>query len=169
MARLGPSARRMILAAAVVWAGLLAARAQDRIADLQALFNHESDPIRKAKILPRLGDAQFDQVRAELVGGQYAHAVEVLQEYRDEVKGSIQALKATGVDAERRPAGFKQIQMHVRKGIRELDQTILSVPEDERERFAALRKELLGIEKELIDLLFPRQPGKGPNGKKPKG
>jgi hypothetical protein len=145
------------------------ALAQDRVAELQAQFNRETDPVRKAKILPKLGDAQFDSARGETDAGRYAQALKIIEEYRDEVKTAEAALKASGIDAERKPAGFKQLQIHIRKSVREIEQTILALPDAERPPFEAVRQQLMGIEKGLIDMLFPRQPEKKPEKEKKKG
>ena len=169
MARPGFPSRRVIVAAALSAILFPAARAQDRVAELQAQFNRETDPVRKAKILPKLGDAQFDQLRRQTDAGDYVQAVRILGDYRNEVKTAETALKATGVDAERKPAGFKQLEIHLRKSLRELDQTILVLPDDQRPPFQDIRQELASIEKELIDRLFPRQPGKNSDQTRPKG
>ena len=115
-----------------------------------------SDPVRKAKALTKLGDAQLNLANQETDAGNFAQALKIFQQYRDEVKTAHAALKASGIDAERRPNGFKQLQMHVRKAIREIGQTTLAVPVEQRKPFEATREELLHIEKELIDMLFPR-------------
>ncbi len=169
MGRPGSGTRRVFLAVAVSSLLFPAARAQDRIAELQAQFNRETDPVRKAKVLPKLGDARLGQMHREIDVEHYAQAVRILGEYRDEVKTVEAALKATGADAERKPAGFKQLEIHLRKSLRELGETILALPEEQREAFQNVRQELANIEKELIDLLFPRQPGKNQDENKPKG
>src|SRR5574337_825180 len=111
MSRLVPGPRRALLAAALSSLWLPLVPAQDHIGELRAQFNHETDPVRKAKALPKLGDAQFNQVRQETDAGHYAEALKIVEEYRDEVKAADAALKASGLDAERRPAGFKQLQI----------------------------------------------------------
>ena len=169
MVRPSPRLRRALLAAALGSMMLPAAGAQDRITELTKEYSQTRDAVRRAKLLPKLGDLQFEQARKELDAGNYAQALRVMQAYRDEARSATAALKATSVNAERRPGGFKQLQIHVRKGVRELDQTLMALPDSQREPFETLRKDLLAIEKELIDLLFPRQPEKLPAREKPKG
>ena len=169
MAALNPRSARRLLAAALCSPWLPVLLAQDRIAQFLAEFNRESDPVRKAKVLPKLGDAQFALMHKALDAGEYSRALQILEQYRDQAKSVEAALKASGLDAERKPAGFKQLQIHVRKSVRELDQFVLGLPEDQREPFQAIRRELATVEKELFDMLFPRQPGKSPPKQKPKG
>jgi len=169
MAMGGSSARRLIALAALSAFLLPGERRQENIAALQAQFRGENDPARKVKILSKLGDAQFQLIRKETDAGNYAQALQALEDYHDEVSTAEAALKATGVDAERKPRGFKQLQIHVRKSLREVDQTILALPNEQRPPFEAIRRDLLRVDKELIDLLFPRQPGKTPEKEKSKG
>ncbi len=165
----GSFAHRLVALAALSTVLLSGARAQENVAELQAQFSKENDPVRKAKLLAKLGDAQFRLMRREADASNYAQALRALEDYRNEVHTAEAALKATGVDPERKPGGFKQLQIHVRKSLRELDQTILALPNDQQPPFEAARGDLQHVNKELIDLLFPRQPGKNADKEKPKG
>ena len=169
MAIVGRSLCHVLLAGALAGLLLPGALAQNQVAELQGQFNRENDATRKVKILTKLGDAQFALMRKETGEGKYEQALRTLEEYRDEVRTAETALKATGADAERKPGGFKQLQIQVRKGLREIDQTILAMPDEQRRPFDTVRRDLLLIDKELIDMLFPRQPGKDPEKEKPKG
>ncbi len=126
-----------------------------------------NDPVQKAKSTVRWGEAQLEQVRREVRAENYDEALRVLTDYRDAVKSAHAALKASGRDAERKPNGFKHLQLHLRQSIQRLDQTILSLPSDLRDPFTAIRRDLDSIDKELIDALFPRQPAKKAGEPKP--
>jgi len=167
MSPVGTSSR-LLLAAAALCVTTFLAQAQSAVDELQQQFQRENDPVRKVKILSKLGDAQFDRLHRETDEGKFAEALQTIAEYRDEVRTAEAALKATGADPERKPGGFKQLQIHLRKGLREISQTILLVPVEQRERFEAISSELAHINRELIDLLFPRQPGKKSEKEKPK-
>jgi hypothetical protein len=84
----------------------------------------------------------------------------VLQQYNDEVRKTAKALVATGVDAQWRPAGFKELQISLRESIRHLDDLILALPVDEREWFQAVRFDLSAIQNLLLDALFPTKPSR---------
>ncbi|HJY86170.1 MAG TPA: hypothetical protein VKE24_04960 [Candidatus Acidoferrales bacterium] len=167
---MGPvgTSSRLLLAAAALCVTTFLAQAQSAVDELQQQFQRENDAIRKVKILSKLGDAQFDRLHRETDEGKFAEALQTIAEYRDEVRTAEAALKASGADPERKPGGFKQLQIHLRKGLREISQTILLVPVEQRERFEAISSELAHINRELIDLLFPRQPGKNSPKEKPK-
>jgi hypothetical protein len=125
------------------------------------------DPVKKAKDVVRQGEMQLEQVRREVRDENYDAALHVLREYRDAVKSAHAGLKASGKDAEKKPNGFKNLQIHIRQNIPRLEQTILTVPVEQREPFEAIRKELDTIDRELIDALFPRQPSKKTGEAKP--
>jgi hypothetical protein len=118
--------------------------------------------VQKAKDVIRQGDTQLEKMRQEIRNENYDAALRVFQEYRDAIKSAHASLKASGRDAEKKPSGFKNLQIHIRQNIPRLEQTILGVPVEQREPFEVIRKELDKIDRELIDALFPRQPSKKP-------
>jgi hypothetical protein len=166
--------RQLIL---VILAGFLisssltlhAQTAQDRLAGPLDLYKRETDPVRRAKIFPRLGAAQLDEMQRLVETGDYMKSGEMLEEYRDEVKSTFETLKATGVDAERKPGGFKELEIHLRKALKLIDDLVRRVPDGPRVPFQMARQDVIKVNRELIDLLFPRQPDKKPGQAKPKG
>lgn len=142
------------LPAAVDW------NAQDSAARLRTQFQQESDPVRKAKAACKFGDAQIKQMRGEIDAGNVSGALQTLEDYRNTIRTAFAGLKESGINAEKKPSGFKQLQLHLRSNLGRLLDSVMSIPLDEREPFEAIRKELEKMDNELIDMLFPRQPGK---------
>ena len=64
----------------------------------------------------------------------------------------------TGVDAEKHPAGFKQLQFSLRDSLRRLDAVIVNMTGDEQAPFLDIRKELEETNSHLIEHLFPHDP-----------
>src|SRR3979411_776035 len=91
----------MALIAAVVLSA--PAVAQDRLASDLARYEQETDVVRKARALVKLGDDQIDEARKQLKAGDDVGSLHTLDRYRDEIQHMTEALKATGVDAERKP------------------------------------------------------------------
>jgi hypothetical protein len=150
----------------IAWLVLLilpgALAAQDRVAEDLSKYQHEADPVRKARDLVRLGDDQVDLARKQLKEGDEVASLHTLEQYRDEVKETISALQATGVDPERKPSGFKELQISLRETIRRIDDLIFTLDVDKRPFFRVVRNELSQEQDELFDSLFPRRPGKNP-------
>lgn len=143
------------VAAMVLFAPLCA---QDRLSLELGRYAQETDPVRKARELAKLGEDQVGEARKQLKSEEDVAALHTLEQYRDEVQQTAAALKATGVDAEKRPGGFKELQISLRMTIRHIDDLILTLPVDKRPFFREVRTDLVKTQNELIDELFPRQP-----------
>jgi hypothetical protein len=135
-----------------------AALAQDRIADLRARLAREPSPVNKAKLMPQLGDAEFAEIDLDVTQGKIAEALAVLQNYRDEIDLCDKGLSAAGVDAEKHPGGFKQLQFSLRDSLRRLDLVIVNMTSDEQVPFLEIRADLGEVNRRLIQLLFPHGP-----------
>ncbi len=136
----------------------IAARAQDRVEALRQQFIRESDPVRHAKLFPKLGEALLARARNEEDTGETGRALALLREYRDDLKKSFDGLKATGKNAEKHPAGFRELQIHTRKSLHQVSQVVLGAPFDQREPFAATQHDIEQIDQQLIQMLFPPPP-----------
>jgi len=133
---------------------------------LRKLLDSEPDPARKVRHLTRLADMLFDKLRRETSSGKYEDALKTLERYRDDVKIVHLGFKSSGRNAERKPAGFKQLQIHLRRSLRELGQIIFALPQDLKQFFEPIEAELAAMDKELLDALFPRGPAQK-SGKEP--
>jgi len=147
---------RIGLIAAVALCAPLAA--QDRLAEDLAKYQHETDPVHKSRALVKLGDDQIDLAKKQLKEEDEVASLHTLEQYRDEVHDMVTALNAMGVDAERKPAGFKELQISLRETIRHIDDLILTLAVDKRPFFRAVRNDLFTDQNVLIDELFPRKP-----------
>jgi len=147
---------RIAVVAALALCASLAA--QDRFAEDLAKYQHETDPVRKARVLVRLGDDQVDLAKKQLKAEDEVASLHTLEQYRDEVHDVVTALNAMGVDAERKPAGFKELQISLRETIRRIDDLILTLNVDKRSFFRVVRNDLFMDQNVLIDELFPRKP-----------
>ena len=92
------------------------------------------------------------------LAGEDVESLQTLQTYLSEVQQTTLALKAAVPDAEKKPGGFKELQIGVRESIRRVDDLILTLPTDKRPFFRDVRTDLVTVQNELIDALFPRQP-----------
>lgn len=137
----------------------LAATQQDHVAEYKDKYDHENDPVRKAKALATLGDAQVLEFVHQAAANNFDAAFATLTEYRNEVRATFDSLKATGNDAEKKPDGYKQLQIHLRKSLWEMERMMPHISADRHESYEDIRNELGRIQTELIHMLFPREPG----------
>ena len=149
------SARRMsrIILVALALSG--ACLSQDRIADLRQSFAHESDPVRKAKKMTQLGEAEFQQIQKAVASEQFIDALALLRQYRGEVQSCVQGLDATGTNAVKHSSGFRQLQISLRESLRRLDTMIPNISPEAQSGFIEERASLNEMNKHLIEELFP--------------
>ena len=148
--------------AAILLAALLPATAptfagQDRTADLRARFEHETNPVQKAKLMPELSEAEFQQIRTKVDQDDFSTALDRLKEYDQQVDACVKGLARLNVDPEKHPAGFKQLQISVRDSLRRIDALLPPMTIDEQAPFLEIRKKLDEVNRRLIEQLFPRR------------
>lgn len=140
------------------------------IAELQARFDRELNSVRKTKLLARLGNAQFLESRRAGKARDYVTAGLVLEKYRDNVREAIADVIRQHPNAEKESNGYRIIEVHVRLGLREVEEAILMVPPEYRPPLQLVRDDLAGFQDKLLRLLFPRRPGeKRAPGEPPQG
>jgi hypothetical protein len=151
-----PRGRRFLfLCSAALYVIVFAAAAAETLGELQARFDRESNSDRKAKILEKLGDAQFSETRRAGAAGDYNAIGLILEKYRNNVRAALDALKKDHPDAERHYRGYRQVEMSVRQGIHEVDQIVLLAPDEYKPPIGLVRRDLAAMQDELIAALFP--------------
>ncbi len=144
----------MWLGAAMMCCVAGTAAAADKLGEMQARFDHEKNPVHRAKLLEKLGDAEFDEARRAFKANDLSTVATVLEKYRDNVRVAFEGLKKKRTDAQKDSNGYRQLEIHVRRGIREADEIILRVPEEYQPPLQIVRRDLDAMDKELIRMLF---------------
>lgn len=158
----------------VAASGIAPALAQTRADILRKQFDNETDPVKKAKLLLKLGDADFQEIRQQVEGEHADIGAKRLEQYRDDCRAAGKALDSTGVNPEKKPAGFKELQFSIRSSLRRMNDIAAGLSADEQKQFEAARKDLESMDRKLLRQLFPRQSGgdcgscrPGPRAKQP--
>jgi hypothetical protein len=136
--------------------------AQDRTAELRARFEKETDPVRKARLVEPLADAEFRDMHQKIDDGNLSDAAEIAGRVRDEAQTGKKALDAKVHDPEARPEGYKQLEISVRESVRRLDDILVGLAKDEQAPLAEVRKDLDELNRQLIHQLFPKRPEPAP-------
>lgn len=144
----------VIFAVSLGYAGPLAA---DKLKELQDHFDHDNHAGSKIKDLQKLAAAQFEEATKAGNAGDYVTVGLIFEKYRDNVRAAFELLKKQESDPDRHPAGFRQLELGIRQGIREVEDTLLVIPEAMRPPLEIVRKDLIEVDDELIRLLFPRR------------
>lgn len=132
---------------------------------LQKRFDRETNSVHKARLLEKLGDAQIEQARHASQASDFKTIGLIMEKYRDNARAAVDALKKDHQDAERHTAGFKQLQIHIHKTLREVDESLVVAPEEYRPPLELVRRDLAALDEELLQLLFPIHPPKKSVGK----
>jgi hypothetical protein len=157
-------ALQALIAASFLFAAASTAIAQDPLTKLRAEYVAQINPVDKAKTLAKLAPREMAAARDFSKDGDNDKALAALGKYRDEVMATAHALIATGVDASRHSAGFRELQISLRMFGRKLDDLILSLQQDDRPAFRSLGADFDAAQNELIDALFPAKLPKRPDG-----
>jgi hypothetical protein len=144
----------LLLAALCCSSGSAAA---DKLSELQARFDTEPSGVHKARMIQKLGDAQFEEASRAEKSGDYSTVDLLMEKYRDNVRAASEALEKESPDGERHPNGYKQLEMHVQKGLRQIDELLLIAPPEFKPPLQLVRKDLVTFDDELLRFLFPRK------------
>ncbi len=129
----------------------------DKLSDLQKQFDRESQSGGKIKALDKLGQAQFEAATEAGKKGDYVTVGLILEKYRDNVREAFALLRKEQPDADRHPGNYRQLEIEVRRGIREVEETLLVAPPEVHPPLELVHQDLIDVDDSLIHLLFPRR------------
>jgi hypothetical protein len=141
---------------------------QDRTAQFRARFSAETDPVRKAKLLPQLSDSEFHQIQILLTAGSFAEAAVLASQLADEAESAVKALDAKVRDPEKHADGYRQAEISVRGSLRRMNDILVGLSAEDQAAFLDVRHRLDGLERHLIRELFPHRPAEPPAPAEPK-
>src|ERR1700734_3848412 len=130
----------------------------DKTAEIRARFVRETNPVRKAKILPQLAEAEYLQVQDQLKADNAAEAGAIVKQMADEAATCREALDAKVRDPEAHPDGYRQLQISVRQTLRRIDNILPGLSMDEQKPFLQARDSLSELDQALLVALFPKRP-----------
>ena len=162
--RHAPVTKVALLALSVCFFAVVPAAPQS-LSDLQAHFDREENPVHKAKMIEKLGDAQFIALHAAEKADDYNAVGVTLEKYRDNVRAALAALKKERPDAERKSGGYRQLQMQLHRGIREVEEALLSATDEFKPPLQLVHQDLIAMNEEMLRLLFPRRTDAKANAK----
>ena len=162
--KIGPFPALAVVFLAFCWLSEAATtpRPVDTLEQLQEKFDNETDAVHKAKLMQKLGDAQFAKEREATKAGDFVTAGVVMEKYRDNVRAALELLKKRRPQAEKNASGYKQLESETAEGLREIRDVILAMPEPLRPPMQIVESDLSKMNMELLKLLFPRRPGEQP-------
>src|SRR5260370_38346096 len=83
----------------------------ESLGGLQARFDRETNGVRKAKLLEKLGNAQLEEPRRAGKAGDYTAVRWTLEKYGDKIPPALEALKRQNPDADKQSNGHRQLKL----------------------------------------------------------
>lgn len=140
--------------------------AADKIKELQNHFDRDPHAATKIKTLDKLGLAEFDSATKAGQAGDYITVGFIFEKYRDNVRAAFELLRKEEPDPDRHATSYRNLELQVRRAVREVEETLVAVPDPVRPPLQIVRQDLISFDDELIHLLFPRRtkdPQKAPS------
>jgi hypothetical protein len=141
----------------VLLVGCSALLAADKVKDLQDHFDRETHASGKIKTLEKLGQAQFEAASKAGNADDFTTVGLTFEKYRDNARSAFELLKKQEPDSDRHSEGYRHLELQVRRGIREVEETLLVVPDEVRPPLRIVRQDLISLDDTLIHELFPRR------------
>jgi hypothetical protein len=135
-----------------------AAPREDDLASLRAQFQQQTDAIKRAKLFPKLGTALLAEMKRQEAAKQYERVPPLLIEYRDSAASAVSALSAGGRDAEKHASGFRELEMHLRHALHQVNDIVYGMPLEDREPLLGPQHDIEDLDNKLVKALFPRGP-----------
>src|ERR1700722_9612143 len=129
--------------------------------ELQTRFDHETNSVHKAKLFEKLSDEQLAEVRHASQASDYNAVGTIMEKYRDNARAAVDALKKEHPNADHQLNGYKQLQIHIRRAIRDLKETVLLAPDEYKPPLQLVEHDLSLIDDELLQRLSPSPPQQG--------
>jgi len=133
----------------------LSARHVENEADMVAHFEREHNPVKKSIDATRLAQLKLQQATDAYTKGDLDQGKKLLGDYLKWIKSSWDLLKSSGRPAERKPQGFKELDIALREDARQFGDLEHRVPFTDRDPVTKASQEAEKIRGEVLAVLFP--------------
>ena len=133
----------------------------DREKTLKERLEKADNPVKKAKIEVRLAEIKLSQAFDAYDRGKFDLCWSYMDEYLAGMNSAWKDLQDSGRDASRKPDGFKELEIGLRKSRRSLEDFETRVTYEERQEVEKVRKASEDLRSHVLNVLFPEVvPGK---------
>lgn len=126
-------------------------------------LNRQTDPVDRTKTGINISEILLSLASDAIKGGEPEALGKRLNEYVDTIREAHQTMMGSGRDAHRKPKGFKDLEIALRRQIRMLDDMARTVTFDHRDPVEKAKQEASDIREDVFKALFGEQnaPRKG--------
>jgi hypothetical protein len=115
------------------------------------------DPVDRAKTEIKVSEILLTLVSDAVKNGDLERMEQRLDEYVAAIQDAHQSMVKTGRDAHRKPKGFKDLEIALRRQVRQLDDIGAGLTFDQREPVVKAREQASSIRDDLLKALFGEQ------------
>jgi len=116
-----------------------------------------TDPVDRTKTEIRIAEILLTFVSDAANAGDQERLEQRLDEYRAAIQDAHQTMFRTGRDAHKKPKGFKDLEIALRRQVRQLEDIGQGLSFDQREPVQKAREEASAIRDQLLKALFGEQ------------
>src|SRR6516225_2471574 len=120
-------------------------------------LKHTTDPVDRTKIDIDISDILLSLVSDAVRSGEPEALGRRLNEYVETIQDAHQAMMGAGRDAHRKPKGFKDLEISLRRQIRILDDIGKGLSFDQREPVEKAKQQASDIRDDMLKALFGEQ------------
>jgi len=129
----------------------------ERLQKEKEKLNRLTDPVDRTKTDIAISEILLSLATEAIKTGEPEMLSKRLNEYTDTIRDAHQTMMKTGRDAHRKPKGFKDLEIVLRRQIRTLDDLAHSVAFDQRDPVERAKQQASDIREDLLKALFGEQ------------
>jgi hypothetical protein len=120
-------------------------------------LNRETDPVDRTKSYIAISEILLSLAGDAIKSGEPEVLDKRLTEYVDAIRDAHQTMVKTGRDAHRKPKGFKELEIALRRQVRVLEDLAKTVSFDQRDPVEKAKNEASDIQTDILKALFGEQ------------
>ena len=132
-------------------------RQLERLEKERANLTRQTDPVGRTKTQIKISEALLTLISDAVQAGDMDLMHKYIAEYLAAIQDAHQTMMKTGRDAHRKPGGFKDLEIALRRHVRQLVDIGKALTFDEREPLDKAKDEAIDIRDDLLKALFGEQ------------
>jgi hypothetical protein len=128
-----------------------------RLTNEQAKLQRQKDPVDRAKTGIKISEILLAFAGEAANSGDMETMQQRLSEYTETIQTAHRTLVETGRDAHRKPGGFKDLEIAIRRHLRQLEDMGGILSFDERDPVLKARDEASGVREAILNAMFGGQ------------
>ena len=154
----------LVAATLVTSLGAADSKLERQYQNQQGKLRGQGNVVKKVKILIKMSNIDLKLVSRKIKGGRYSEADRLLMRYVGTIRQAAQVLKDSKRDPLRKPAGFKHLEISLRKQLRQLGDFRDLYPFDRQEAINRTIDCAEAVKQRMIVALFgPDNTGRPPH------